>query len=254
MDNNKIGQKSDGIAFVFEGKVIKTNPFGENRSGDRAYKRAERIVAGLYLVTNHIPHDEPLRNRIRLLSPKLLSSMLEGKDEMRASESVKMREMSSVIRELISLVRMLTVSGLLSQQNSDILVEALDELWQFVSISQKSLLSESVRLTREDLIDVREKTQRVSFIKDIKDNAGVKDRDSVMDTAILPQVSREHETRLENIIEVLRSGGTLGVSDIASNLPQYSEKMIQRALFDLAALGKVKKTGEKRWSRYSIVA
>jgi len=254
MDNKKIGQKSDGIAYIFEGRSIKTNPFGENRSGDRAYRRAERIVAALHLVTNHIPAGEPLRNRIRIIGPKILTAMLEGKDEMRASESAKVREISSLIRELISLVRMLAIAGMLSQQNTDILVESLDELWHFVSVSQRSLLSESVRLTREDLIDVRDKTNTVSFIRDIKDSRNIKDTGDVRVIENAVSSSPEQEARLENIVEVLRTGGSLSVSDIASNLPQYSEKMIQRALFDLVTLGKVKKTGEKRWSRYSTVS
>ncbi len=205
-------------------------------------------------MTNHVPHDEPLRRRIRLLSPELLSLMLEGKDEMRASESSKMGKMSSTIRELISLVRMLAVAGLLSRQNSDILTEALDELWQFVSTSQQSLLSESVRFTREDLMDVRDKSD-MSFIKDTKD---IKNSKSLKDTAAgkessgTTEPSPEQSNRLENILEVLRSGGSLSVGDIAANLPQYSEKMIQRALFDLVLTGKVSKTGAKRWSRYIL--
>lgn len=247
MDIRKNSPRNESVALIVEGKNVKTNPFGENKSGERAYRRAERLVAALHLVTNHVAHDEPLRSRIRMLSPELLSLMLEGRDEMRASESAKMRQVSSLIRELISLVRMLSISGLLSQQNNEILTEALDELWQFVSTSQRSLLSESVRLTRDDLLDVRDRqAPPLSFIKDIKDTESIKD---TKETHIQ---SPEQTTRVENILEVLRAGGALSISDIASNLPQYSEKMIQRALFDLVLADKVKKIGSKRWSRYML--
>ena len=55
-------------------------------------------------------------------------------------------------------------------------------------------------------------------------------------------------------MDILRLGGTLGIKDISANLPQYSEKMIQRELADLVLANKINKTGEKRWSRYQVVA
>jgi hypothetical protein len=251
MDNNKDKQRFEAIALSIDSKQIRTNPFGENKSGERAYRRAERLVAALHLVTNHVPEDEPLRRRIRSLGPDLLTLMLEGKDEMRSSGSTKMRAVSSVIRELISLVRMLAVAGLLSQQNAEILTDALDDLWQFVSTSQKSFLSESVRLSREDFMDVRDQ-KGVSFIKDITDTRSNKDTVTIKDTENLRASAPENTTRGESIIEVLRTGGILNISDIAANLPEFSEKMIQRTLLDLVLAGRVKKIGEKRWSRYVL--
>jgi len=58
--------------------------------------------------------------------------------------------------------------------------------------------------------------------------------------------------RGERIIDILKSGGILGIRDISANLPQYSEKMIQRELADLVETGKVRKLGAKRWSRYQL--
>jgi hypothetical protein len=55
-------------------------------------------------------------------------------------------------------------------------------------------------------------------------------------------------------MEILRVGGALGIKDIAANLPEYREKMIQRELLDLAAKGRIRKIGLKRWSKYSLVA
>lgn len=53
-------------------------------------------------------------------------------------------------------------------------------------------------------------------------------------------------------MDILKFGGILGIKDIASNLPQYSEKMIQRELASLVQKGFVQKTGAKRWSRYQV--
>jgi hypothetical protein len=58
--------------------------------------------------------------------------------------------------------------------------------------------------------------------------------------------------RSQTILDILRTGGSLGIKDIAANLPEYGEKTIQRELVTLVSQGKVKKLGLKRWSRYSI--
>mgnify|MGYP001611693170 FL=1 len=58
--------------------------------------------------------------------------------------------------------------------------------------------------------------------------------------------------RAEHILGVLGSKEKLGIKDIVSHLPEYSEKMIQRELKGLVALGRIKKTGSKRWSMYTL--
>ena len=52
---------------------------------------------------------------------------------------------------------------------------------------------------------------------------------------------------------ILRAGTDFNIRDIAANLPEYSEKTIQREIATLVERGLVRRTGLKRWSRYSIV-
>ena len=70
------------------------------------------------------------------------------------------------------------------------------------------------------------------------------------------QMSDTDETlnrRAQTILGILKSQGIIGIKDISSNLPEYSEKMIQRELAHLIVLGRVKKSGFKRWSKYAFV-
>ena len=245
MDDKKDIQKYGRISVFLDGAPVHTNPFGENRSADRAYRRAERLAGALYLITNNVSSEEPIRTHIRSLATTLLGLILDIKDEMRSPASQKMRTTMSTIRELISSVRILTISGSLSLQNADIVVEALDELGMFLYSSQKSLLSESVRITREDLSDVNDKYT----VKDM-----LKDKSRTYSTSAVIPTKRAHieHIRGDSILEILKSGGTLGIRDIVANLPEYSEKMIQRELSFLVLNARVNKTGDKRWSRYSI--
>lgn len=252
MDEEKDIQKIGPLSRFFDKHSLRTNPFGGNQSAGRAYRRAERIVAALYLVTNHIDPTEPIRVSVRSKALDMLDSILALRDEMRSIDSAYLKNSRALIRHLISLVRVLAVSGFLSIQNTNAVIDGLDELGNFLSVSQSSPLSENVSISHEDLLDVER-----DHIKDIKDIRPVKDRTIVKDVinmSVTPAGSSELSVREQGIVGILRSGGELGIRDISSNLPEYSEKMIQRDLVRLVAAGRVKKTGLKRWSRYSIVA
>ncbi len=261
MDEIKDTQRTESLSRFIEQHSVRTNPFGENRAADRAYRRAERIVAGLHLLTNHISHVEPVRTRARELATALLDDALNLRDEMRSSHSQYVRGFLSNVRYLISLVRVMAVSGHISSANASVVIEALDELGGFIVASQRSILSENVSLTREDLTDVRATSFRVPNNRNIKDMSNIKDTKDVASTKDVHESSvgqsdatGKLSSRVQSILEILKVGGSLGIRDISANLPEYSEKMIQRELLDLVSRGAVKKTGLKRWSRYSIAA
>jgi hypothetical protein len=270
MDDLRDIRKPDSLSRFLDNHIVRTSPFGRNASGEKSYRRAERLVAALHLVTSHVKEDEPVRRSVRATAITLLSDVLALRDEMRTTNSPKIRTAQSTIRELISLVRMLAVSGLVSIQNADIIVEAVDELGNFLNLSQRTQLSENIALSRESLLSggliaekktpqsVKDSSLSTAHIvnKDtsdinITDNSYVKD--NLRDTD--SRVSRTGEalsTRSREILSVLQSSGEVGIRDISSNLPEFSEKMIQRELASLVLAGRVKKTGLKRWSRYAI--
>lgn len=241
--------------------AVRTSPFGENRAADRAYRRAERMSAALHVLTAHIAPDEPVRGRIRVAAADLLASVMALKGAMRSAQSEHVREALSDIRYAISLTRLATVSGFISIQNATTMIEALDELGGFVSAAQRSALSEHVSISREDMVDVGMSAPRPAArrtIKPLSDRAAIKDMHQESDGKDASHVRsdsvRDLSVRVQNILDILRSGGSLGIRDISANLPEYSEKMIQRELLELVAAGKVKKTGLKRWSKYALVA
>jgi hypothetical protein len=256
MDSIRDVQKTDSISNFIDTHTVRTNPFGENRAGDRAYRRAERIAAAIHLLTNHIDQDEPVSGAIRNGAVDLLREMLELRNEMRSPRSEVFGAVQSRIRHLISLVRILTVSGSVSMQNASTMVEALDELGNFMTAAQRSNLSESIAISKEDLLETKGpllKSARVS-IKDVKDRDD-KQGMYVSDNATSDSSGDSHgrlSTRAQNIAETLQSRGSMGIREISSQLPEYSEKMIQRELILMIEAGKVRKTGEKRWSKYNI--
>lgn len=260
MDHQKDTQKFEGIVKFVDSQSTKTNPFGENRVGERAYRRSERISAALFLLTSHMSDSEPLKARVREASLALLTDVLALRDEMRSFNSERITALKVSIRKLISLCRILAVSGFVSFQNAGVISEALDELSGFLLASQRSTLSETASFSREDFLDVRDTTIPQRSVRELshKSDSAVKDITGEDDKHV-PEKESDSNGRDKNttarssaILEVLRVGGSLGIRDVASNLPEFSEKMIQRELAALVQKGVVSKTGLKRWSRYAL--
>lgn len=248
MDIVKDTQAGNNLSHLLEEQRVRTNPFGRNRSGERLYSRAERVVAALHLITNHVPQGEPVRVSTREEGVKLLAHVLDLRDEMRVPDSPHMVAIQACIRKLISLVRMLGFGGFVSSQNTKVLGEALDELGNYLTSLKRSSMSESQTFTKEDLIGSEPRTAITDMSISVRD----KDRD-------IGQLDRAggnngHIERSQKILSILGSDGEMGIRDIASNLPEYSEKMIQRELAVLVSQERVKKSGLKRWSRYSLVS
>jgi hypothetical protein len=254
MDTSKDLQKTDGIVKFLDYQTLKSNPFGDNRVGERLYKRAERIASAVVLLTNHVDAHDVLRESARMSAVEILSTILAIRDEMRAQNSPETSALKMSVRKTISHIRLLAVAGQISLQNAEIVIEALDELLSFLAASRKSSLSETVSITREDLMDIREAPRFVQekVTDGAPKSAAVNHPDITAATGVAPQ-RPVMGTRSQAILEVLRGHGELGIREVAANLPEYSEKMIQRELAELVEAGKVKKTGLKRWSRYTYI-
>ena len=236
---------------------VNTNPFGRNRSGDRMYRRAERLIAAVFLMTNHIPDNEPLRIESRVVATSILAKTLACRDELRSTNSSAILEFQIGIRHLISLTRLMVFGGFLSGQNAEIVANAADELGTFISTANRSNLSESMVFSKDDFIDVPDYSNRAhKGQRDIRDRIYIKD---IHSTSLIDATSSETSsasttnTKAAGIIGILNSGGELSIKDIAANLPEYSEKTIQRELNHLIERGKVRRIGLKRWSRYALI-
>jgi len=253
MDIRKDIQKTENISRFVDKQTLKSHPFGDNKMGEKAYRRAERLVAAIHLLTNHLDPQEPLRRTIRESAVNMLMQTLGLRDEMRTVGSQKTVSVEVSIRHLISLTRILAVAGYVSFENADVLTDGLDDLAYFIETSKRSSLSESVRLSREEMLNnVLE--ERPSFIKDIKDKASIiKDNTASNKTDSINTASNLNK-RMQGIVEVLRNNADLGIKEIGLNLPEYSEKMIQRELAELVSQGLVTKTGLRRWSRYTLAS
>lgn len=243
----------------------RTDPFGENISGSHAYRRAERIVSAIYLVTNHVRYDEPLRREIRSLGHDLLTEVISLRGGFRASENGRIEALLGQIRECITLARLLQIAGYVSAQNILILTQALDELGQFLVNAQHSALSDGIQLNREDFIPADRPAVPTSIRharvlspagSSTPGNGAEPRMPAYHKAARAPGRSVQTEVHGERrtlITDILAKSGPLGIKDIATQMVGCSEKTVQRELSVLIQEHKVKKEGEKRWSSYSLL-
>jgi len=247
MDIQKDIRQTQSLTGFFE-KQARTEHLTLARSVERLYRRGERIVAAIYMATNHIPQEESLRLAVRAAALRMLQDILALRDEMRSTQSPQASAFRASSRYLVSLLRMLSISGFVSMQNTNILIEALDELGNFLRSSQQSALSEDVSFFKQDFLDASSNS-----LRDIKDMRNIRDKSPLKD-GLEAGGKKALDVRKQNILELLRGGVELGIAEIAANLPEYSSKTIQRDLVDLIASKHIKRIGLKRWSKYSLIA
>ncbi|MEK7569028.1 MAG: DeoR family transcriptional regulator [Patescibacteria group bacterium] len=60
------------------------------------------------------------------------------------------------------------------------------------------------------------------------------------------------ESRRTRILKLIKDNREVSIKDIVSHFPDLSEKTIQRELVSMSDSGVLKKSGERRWSRYAL--
>jgi len=63
---------------------------------------------------------------------------------------------------------------------------------------------------------------------------------------------KRKDTRKNMILEFIKGHNNASIKDIVPNITGCSEKTVQRELIALISENKIKKVGERRWSRYFV--
>ncbi|MEK7213662.1 MAG: hypothetical protein AAB637_00895 [Patescibacteria group bacterium] len=212
------------------------------------FKKTEKIVSALYLVTDFIKDSDPVKWEIREKCMSLISTTSTMNGTLLTDKNYLLQTYFSFSMELLSLMRVISNSGLISNMNFSIITKELELLVEFMKKQSSHnahpegfVLSEKFFATDvsmpEKIYESREsdKDYVKGHIK--KDNIQIKDKKN---------------NRQENILNLLGKSSNLTIRDFAKVITNCSEKTIQRELISLVKNGIVKKVGERRWSTYSL--
>ncbi len=128
------------------------NEEGKHDYGTLVAKKSERLVTALYLVTDLISDNEPIKHGLRKNAVALLSSMnalsqMEVKDRI-AELKVSLKS----VTEIISLLHVSVTTGIVSNMNGDLLMEGFRSLQLVLEKKQPILTRDMLTIEHEDAL------------------------------------------------------------------------------------------------------
>jgi hypothetical protein len=245
-----------------------SNTFISDRFVDLQSK-TQKIVTALYMVSDLIGAKDPIRKELRsqaVLVNSLVASLLV-QSPSRARKTIT--ETQNYIDTIINLLKV-------SDMNFKIIVDSLifvrDDLNQkYALLNKESATSSSFhnrgvqefvlpdfiskdtsQYTHPKKAPEGEAPKIKTFVIKDKQASVIKDKMSVIKDMKVSDKSLSQ--REEKILAIITEKKEVSVSDVSTQFPEISEKTIQRMLIKLVEEGKLGKTGEKRWSRYSLAS
>ena len=249
------------------------------------FKKTERLVSAIYLITGFLSDNEPIRWKMRETSTRLLSYSINlSSNQGHRYRADAMNNFISASFEIISLLEAANISGIFSPMNCEIIKFEIERIVELVELKErglnsKFLLSKNFFEMSGDYSDSRSKLAQADNIlneKDIKktieQNSGkeialeanslkghlpIKDNNKEEKNSmsfIKGHTIKDKNKRYEVIINLLKKTKEISVKDVSSIVSDCSEKTIQRELLSLVDKGVLKKEGERRWSKYSLAS
>ena len=216
--------------------------------------KAQKLASAVYLITSFFDEKEPLKLRIRELSMDLVSERVKDK--------------FSIAREIVALLSMAKTIGLVSEANYNILVQ---ELSKFEEETEKYfdttfLLKAGVENKVPQEPQIKKLVKDKNIEKDLNYMSKSETyspepriyKEPILETQRSKPfkefgvVSVKKNSRQSIIINLLKRKKEIMIKDVSPLITGCSEKTIQRELLAMVEQGIIKKTGEKRWSRYSL--
>lgn len=240
MDNSEI-EKNNNTEISTKNAYLSTNTDVDNDFVNIS-KKTEKLASAVYLITNLFSDNEPMKWTLRKKVSELLSFMVTYKDIRQAEFPTFIHVTKTRVLEIVSLLEVSSLGGLISQMNFSILKQEFSKLVELLNTKNKSDFSnELIPMSFFELSDRNYGAGEIFSRGNTRDSFTLKDR------TIFKSNNRQNI-----ILGLLRKKKDLTIKDIALIIKDVSEKTIQRELISLISAGIVNKTGERRWSRYSL--
>lgn len=218
-----------------------------------SYAKTHKLITALYMVTDIIDKNEPLRNKLRTLGVEIISDIYHTP----SAACIK-------ISEVMSFLDIASTMDIISKMNCNILKK------EFLGLDQSIKESNSKPININKQIDLSEffvespvpisppskghtriGVQKGSTLMKVLSDKLVHTNSKAQDFDVLKKQRRGEITDL-----IQKKGGSATITDIKDSaygsLSSCGEKTLQRELVSMAKDGVLKKTGEKRWSKYSL--
>ncbi|MDP1625334.1 MAG: hypothetical protein Q8L64_06275 [bacterium] len=273
--NQSEGHKEGAIAE--QGKLGGLMVFNHNHHFAYIYKKTEKLVTAVYMITNFIKDGEPLKWKIREKALSLLELNMSFNTVSLAERRSLLKDYQAHSIEIVSLASIAQHSGLISEMNFNVLSREFNGLVSTMEKDENKKANEETVILNPDFFDTPRTTHTTHathashtphthtpvqaaapivpthnvLYKGHEQKPVAHALRPVKDTHIKdPKDSKDD--RQGTILKLLSKQSGLGIKDFVGSIKGVSEKTIQRELLAMVAAGTIKKEGERRWSTYSI--
>lgn len=232
--------------------------------------KSERIDTALYLLTDLLEKDEPLRDSLRRAGNELVYSTASFAASVSGVTLADKKKSIAALYRIISLLSVAGSSQVVSEDSSEIISTecrmlgdtianadsgqgafVLPEAFFEPGGSFRPLPEVGMRMTEKDMSHKGHEVLS-DMIRPSRTSVRTHHTQSSRTSAASNPKGGERHGKILGLLTALPAGSSLAIRDVFAAFEGVSEKTIQRDLLQLVALGKLEKTGERRWSRYSI--
>lgn len=263
-DNHKDRHNESGVSK-------KISIFEDDEYFVYIYKKAEKIAAAIYMISDFFSDKEPLKTNIRAASLSLIDKSLS----LNTTLSPDRKDLlNNIIREALSVISYSEIAaraGIESMMNHQIIKAEIENFIKTIEdrelpqkLGRHFVLSEEfikdelpAPLPATHLVQKRADTPGIhlSPVAKIRTSTSHTATQRLSSTHLQrAEKSNRKSERQEAILAVIRAKGELSIKDLTGVIKGCSEKTIQRELLLLVEQGILNKAGERRWSRYSLVS
>jgi hypothetical protein len=241
--------------------------FSQNNHFAYIYKKTEKLVTAVYMITNFIKDNEPLKWCIREKCLELLSLNVSLNTVSLSDRKDLLKKYQAGSVEIVSLSSIGHLAGLISEMNFEVLRREFNNLAATIEKDENRKASEETVSLNPNFFDTP--IAPVAPAAQMSSHAPANVREHVS-AATAPAASRpvanpvlykkpepsvkkteSKNERQEAILKVLSHKEKLSVKDFTDTIKGVSDKTIQRELLLMVSMGVLKKEGERRWSTYS---
>jgi len=217
------------------------------------YSKAEKVAIALYMITNFIPSNEPLKWKIRGISMKLLDSVTALNRASLSSQNISMRDVSSYLFQLKSVFTIAFQTGFVSEMNHSVVDAELNSLASFLGDYGTGLLCVNSELFKKTFFEEEYQKGHSTAVKDNIYKGHSKTTHVLYKKTQKDKVTSHNSDRRDKILNVVKKHGNVSIKDISAEISECSEKTLQRELLRMVSDGLLRKEGERRWSKYSMI-
>lgn len=228
------------------------------------FRKISKVSSAIYIVTDLIKDNEPLKWSLRKTASEIITlrNFFDEKSVLNNTERLLLELESSLDfalgAKVVSMMNAVTIQNEIRKLISEMRESSKEGFYlpelsvAFFDVPKPSslpILSEGLSLEESKSDYKSHKGHSVPY-----DFYNRTPKPSIQKTKPTEQrfSSDQKGQRKDEILKIIRNKKEVTIKDITEKIKDCSEKTIQRELITLVDEGLLKRTGERRWSKYSL--